>query len=226
MAFHHPCGSRESSILRPIQAAHVTKVLIAYLFAPTGIPRTMLRLRNFFLLALLALTSTTGFAFDYPLAKPQTADNSGRPAPDFTVKDQDGHDFTLSSLRGKKVLLVFYRAHWCPYCMSMIRDLAENRKKFDAAGVKIVAISLDTLEFTKKVHESAAQRQFPVLSDAEGRVVRTYGLLDAVSSKKAEIAIRTLVFIDEQGIEQWRRISQSAADVIKSEDILKRLHGE
>ena len=186
----------------------------------------MSKSRNLQTLALLLILTATGFAFDYPLAKPQTADNSGKPAPDFTVKDQDGNNFTLSSLRGQKVLLVFYRAHWCPYCMAMISDLAANKKKFDKAGVKIVAISLDTLEFTKKVHDTAAQGQFPVLSDAEGRVVRAYGLLDAVSAKKAEIAIRTLIYIDEKGIEQWRRISESAADVVKSEDILKRINGE
>ena len=44
--------------------------------------------------------------------KPQTASAAGQVLPDFTVKDQDNHDFTLSSLRGSPVLLIFYRGYW------------------------------------------------------------------------------------------------------------------
>jgi cytochrome oxidase Cu insertion factor (SCO1/SenC/PrrC family) len=44
--------------------------------------------------------------------KPQIASAAGKAAPDFTLKDQDGHDFTLSSLRGEPVLLLFYRGSW------------------------------------------------------------------------------------------------------------------
>jgi cytochrome oxidase Cu insertion factor (SCO1/SenC/PrrC family) len=44
--------------------------------------------------------------------KPQIASAEGKPAPDFTLKDQNGHDFTLSSLHGNPVLLIFYRGYW------------------------------------------------------------------------------------------------------------------
>ena len=43
---------------------------------------------------------------------PQIASAQGKSAPNFTLKDQDGHDFTLSSLRGSPVLLIFYRGYW------------------------------------------------------------------------------------------------------------------
>jgi len=46
------------------------------------------------------------------LPKPQIASAEGKPAPNFTLKDQDGHDLTLSSLRGAPVLLMFYRGYW------------------------------------------------------------------------------------------------------------------
>ena len=36
----------------------------------------------------------------------------GQPAPDFTLKDQDGKDFHLADLRGSKALLIFYRGYW------------------------------------------------------------------------------------------------------------------
>jgi len=46
------------------------------------------------------------------LPKPQIASAQGKSAPDFTLKDQEGRPFHLASLRGKRVLLVFYRGYW------------------------------------------------------------------------------------------------------------------
>ncbi len=42
-----------------------------------------------------------------PFTAASDPDRTGKPAPDFTLKDVDGHGFTLSSLRGKAVLLDF-----------------------------------------------------------------------------------------------------------------------
>ena len=36
----------------------------------------------------------------------------GGPALDFTASDSDGRAFTLSSLRGQRILLKFFRGHW------------------------------------------------------------------------------------------------------------------
>ncbi len=46
------------------------------------------------------------------LPRPQIASSEGKPAPDFTLKDQGGRSFRLSSVRGKRVLLIFYRGYW------------------------------------------------------------------------------------------------------------------
>jgi len=46
------------------------------------------------------------------LPAPQIASAAGQPAPDFTLHDQSGKALRLSSLRGSRVLLVFYRGHW------------------------------------------------------------------------------------------------------------------
>ncbi len=51
-------------------------------------------------------------AWKMELPKPQSSFTSMQPAPDFTLNDQDGKPFTLSSLRGSRVVLVFYRGYW------------------------------------------------------------------------------------------------------------------
>lgn len=174
-------------------------------------------------LSLILICSLPALALDYPLAKPQVASNAGNPAPDFTLKDQDGKDFTLSSQRGRKVLIVFYRGHWCPYCMAQLKDLAANKAKFDKAGVRIVAISADALDMARKVHDKAVKKQFTVLSDPDLQVIKAYGLFQEEGINKADIAIRTSVLVDEKGIEVFRRVSATAADIPKAEELLERI---
>lgn len=61
--------------------------------------------------AVLALgTAAHRMLYQYP--QPQTPSNAGKPAPDFTLPDQDGKPFVLSSLRGAPVVLIFYRGYW------------------------------------------------------------------------------------------------------------------
>jgi cytochrome oxidase Cu insertion factor (SCO1/SenC/PrrC family) len=70
--------------------------------------------RWFSILAVVALFALGGTAYRmlYQYPKPQVPSNVGKPAPDFTLPDQDGKPFTLSSLRGAPVVLIFYRGYW------------------------------------------------------------------------------------------------------------------
>jgi cytochrome oxidase Cu insertion factor (SCO1/SenC/PrrC family) len=58
----------------------------------------------------LCLASASGQGRQYP--KPQIASAAGKPAPDFSLNDQDGTKFTLSQEHGHWVLLFFYRGYW------------------------------------------------------------------------------------------------------------------
>jgi cytochrome oxidase Cu insertion factor (SCO1/SenC/PrrC family) len=65
--------------------------------------------RGVLLALLLALQAASS---GQVLPKPQVAHATGQAAPDFSLLDQNGKTFQLRSLRGQRVLLVFYRAHW------------------------------------------------------------------------------------------------------------------
>ena len=181
-------------------------------------------LKRFLLSFVSLLLVVSAFGWDYPLAKPQIDSNSGRPAPLFTLKDHEGKAVSLESMRGSKVMLVFYRAYWCPYCMNQLKDIAKNIDRFRTAGVKVFAISADEGEHVKKVYEKAAMKQFPVLSDPGAKTIREYGILQqAQKQDEHDIAIRTTLLIDEKGNEVWRRVSKTAADIPKAEELLQRI---
>ena len=63
-------------------------------------------------IALLLVAGLVWFLPKLRTPAPQTAFVAGTTAPDFTLNDQSGNPVTLSSLRGTKVLLYFYRGYW------------------------------------------------------------------------------------------------------------------
>jgi len=99
---------------------------------------------------------------------------TGDPAPDFTLSDQDGHPFILSEHRGRRVLIYFYPKAFTPGCTSEACDFRDNHKAFASAGYEIVGISpdpVDRLEAFRAKHDLP----FAVLSDEDHRVAEAFG---------------------------------------------------
>ena len=70
---------------------------------------------------------------------------AGKPhpiAPDFTLAQIDGKPLTLSSYRGKVVLLDFW-ATWCVPCREEIPHFIELQKKYADRGLQIIGVSMD-----------------------------------------------------------------------------------
>ena len=96
------------------------------------------------------------------------ADDEARGKADFTLKDLDGHAWTLSQLRGKLVLVNFW-ATWCPPCRKEMPDLDALYARFKQRGLVILAISDEPAEKVRPFI-SEHQYKFPVLLDS-GRAV-------------------------------------------------------
>ena len=99
----------------------------------------------------------------------------GTAAPDFTLPDQDGADVTLSSLRGRTVVLYFYPKADTPGCTTQacgIRDHADDYAKYDA---KVLGVSPDEVKAVKKFHEKF-DMNFTLLADADHAVAEQYGV--------------------------------------------------
>lgn len=134
----------------------------------------------------------------------------GLPAPDFTLERFGGGTLTLSQFRGKKnVVLVFYRGHWCPYCITQLREL---RTLLDAElkrDTELLVVSVDreaeTRMAVQRIANDGVQPDFTFLSDPDHAVIDRYGLLNTSGSRRGIPHPATFV-IDRAGVVQWRDV--------------------
>jgi peroxiredoxin len=125
---------------------------------------------------------------------------AGTPAPDFTLRDQNGEKVSLSDYRGRKVLLVFYPGDFSPVCGDQFSIYQEVKPEIAAKGVELVGLSVDSF-FSHNAFREKLGFDFTLLSDFEpkGEVARAYGsYLDGLG-----FANRTLVLVDEEGTVAW-----------------------
>ncbi len=107
--------------------------------------------------------------------------------------------------------------------MKQLREFAQHKREFDDLNTRVVGISVDDVRHAHQVWDKTTDRQLTILSDPDRRVIKTYGLLHAKGHEGGDIAIRTTLFIDGQGIMRWWLVSSTAMDIPKAQETLKRI---
>ncbi len=97
----------------------------------------------------------------------------GQIAPDFTLPSIDGSEVSLSSFRGKVVLLDFW-ASWCQPCRNNNKGLVETYNKFASKGLEIISISVDTKLDAWREAVAADGLKGQLLIDSANIVAATY----------------------------------------------------
>jgi DsbE subfamily thiol:disulfide oxidoreductase len=96
-------------------------------------------------------------------------------APDFTTKNLDGEEVSLSSFQGKTVLLNFW-ATWCPPCRAEMPSMQVLYEELRDEGIELVAVDLQEPERTVKKFIEEHGYTFPILLDSRGTVGAQYGV--------------------------------------------------
>ena len=100
--------------------------------------------------------------------------NINDPAPDFTLKDGNGDDWSLSDHKGKTVVLMFYPGDDTPVCTKEMCSVRDHWSDYEATGAEVVGISTDSVESHDKFAEKY-ELPLRLLSDPEGKVRYLYG---------------------------------------------------
>ncbi|GGK86368.1 peroxiredoxin [Sphaerisporangium melleum] len=130
----------------------------------------------------------------------QTRLEPGDAAPDFTLPDSEGKEISLSSFRGKRVILYFYPAAMTPGCTKQACDFRDSLGSLTAAGFVVLGVSKDTPQKLAKFAERDALT-FPLLSDPGLGVHQAYAAYGekTMYGKTTVGVLRSTFVIDADG---------------------------
>jgi thioredoxin-dependent peroxiredoxin len=149
---------------------------------------------------------------------------SGIPAPDFTLQDENETPQTLSDYRGRPVVLYFYPKDDTPGCTTEACSFRDDYSAYDEAGVVILGVSPDS----SKSHAKFKQKYrlpFSLLADEDHRVADQYEVWGPKKfmGKSYEGILRTTFLIDEVG--NIAKVFENVKPADHSAQILKELAG-
>lgn len=124
----------------------------------------------------------------------------GTAAPDFTLKNQHGQEVTLSELRGRPVVLVFFPFAFTGICTGELCEIRDNLAVFADQNVELLAISCDAM-FSNRVFADQEGYDFSILSDfwPHGATAQAYDVFEA----GVGAARRGSFLIDAEGVVRW-----------------------
>ncbi|NIA14111.1 MAG: redoxin domain-containing protein [Nitrospiraceae bacterium] len=159
-------------------------------------------------------------------------------APDFTAQavlpNNAMEDLTLSSYRGKYVILFFYPLDFTFVCPSEIVAFDKALAKFKAKNTEVIGVSVDSAythyawRNTPLEKGGIGEIAYPLVADLDKSISRAYGVL----SDEA-IALRGLFLIDKEGVVQHALVNnlplgRSVDEAIRVLDALQYVekHGD
>ena len=137
-------------------------------------------------------------------------------APDFTLPDLEGNQISLSTYKGRVVLLNFW-ATWCPPCRLEMPTMEKAYRKYRDKGFEVVAVSVDAgPKSSVKSFLRELGLSFQVLLDPDMETLRAY----------RGFSLPMTVVIDRQGVIRSRELGYRDWSDGESTKLLQRLLSE
>jgi len=142
----------------------------------------------------------------------------GAVAPDFTLASTSGSRLTLSSLRGKNVLLAFFPLAFTGVCTTEMCSFTEDYAQFQGANTVVLPISVDAVPSLKEF-KAKEKIGLDLLSDFKREVSRAYGTLDEEEFKSR----RAYVLIDREGTVRWTFVEEHGGHRRENSELLAEI---
>ncbi|MFB0534794.1 MAG: peroxiredoxin [Anaerolineae bacterium] len=129
----------------------------------------------------------------------------GDVAPDFTLKDQNEKDVTLSDFKGKKkVVLSFHPLAWTRVCKIQMQNLEKFKADFDRLDAVALGLSVDSVPCKKAWAEDMGVKETSLLADfwPHGGVAQAFGIF----REKNGFSQRAVFLVDREGVVRFKKI--------------------
>lgn len=168
---------------------------------------------------LKPIATELGFKADWRQPREKSADFGKRPnlhdlgpfrwspsaAPSFALQDHKEEIRSLTEYSEKPVVVIFYLGHGCLHCAEQLKAFAPMTKKFEEAGLSLIAISTDGQEDLKISYENYGDEDFPfpLVANADLNVFKDYRCYDDFEKQP----LHGTFLIDATGQIRWQDIS-------------------
>lgn len=141
-------------------------------------------------------------------------------APDFKAKDQNGNEIRLKDLLKKgKVVLVFYRGQWCPYCNKQLKKLEDSLQFIKDKGATVIAITPEKPESITATVEKT-QATFSILYDEGLKIMKAYDVEFEIPGNTLERYKNTGINIEENNGKNGNYLPVPATYIIDKESTI------
>lgn len=149
----------------------------------------------------------------------------GQQAPDFTLRDTEKNKVTLSELKGKNVVLLFFPLAFTGVCTKELCSVRDNMALYNNTNAVVFGLSVDSLYSLKKFKEEQ-NLNFELLSDFNKEVSTAYSsLYETFSNDMKGVSKRSAFVIDKDGIVRYAEVLENAGEVPDFNAIQQTLEG-
>jgi peroxiredoxin len=134
----------------------------------------------------------------------------GKPAPEFSLRDQGGDKVGLGDFVGRKLVLAFYPLDFSPVCSDQLSIYQEVLPEIENRGASLVGVSVDSA-YCHRAFREHLNLTIPLLADfhPKGAMSRLYGAFQEDRGTNN----RSLVLVGEDGIVRWSHATPSVKEI-------------
>jgi peroxiredoxin len=136
----------------------------------------------------------------------------GNPGPDFTLYDSKKNKITLSDIKGRNVLLLFFPLAFTSTCTAELCSIRDNISFYNKVNATVFGISVDSL-YTLAKFKSEQSLNFSLLSDFNKDVSALYdSLYEMFGYNMKGVSKRSAFVIDKNGIIRYAEVLKNAGE--------------
>lgn len=150
----------------------------------------------------------------------------GTQAPDFSLFGSDKKQITLSTLKGKNVVLLFFPLAFTGTCTAELCNIRDNIANYNSTNAVVLGISVDSL-FTLEKFKAEQNLNFQLLSDFNKEASKAFDVLYDTFPAFGMLGVskRAAFVIDGKGVIQYAEVCPTPGDLPSFEAIQTTLAG-